>query len=349
MATLLDAVTTVLADAGTPLTVGEITSRVLALGSWKTSGKTPAATVEAQLASNIKKIGSSSPFVRTAPRTYGLRPASAVTQQTPGVHVKPKPGTASMPTKVVRVMTYLEAAEAILGQSVDRKPIHYRDLTTNAIKQGLLSSNGLTPAQTMYAQLLTDVDRRVKRGDPPRFARYPKGLVGLAAWSQSGLVEQITAHNAAVKRELRDHLRTMDPHLFEVLMGELLVALGFQSVGVTSSSGDEGVDVVGTLVVGDVMRTQMAVQVKRWKANVQSPTVQQLRGSLGAHDQGLIITTSDFSPGARAEAAKPDRTPVALMNGEELVSLLVEHQIRVSRSNLDLLALDLDQLPGVAG
>jgi restriction system protein len=57
----------------------------------------------------------------------------------------------------------------------------------------------------------------------------------------------------------------------------------------------------------------MAVQVKRWQHNVQAPTVQQLRGALGVHEQGLIVTTSDFSAGARAEAAKPDRTPVALM------------------------------------
>jgi restriction system protein len=36
---------------------------------------------------------------------------------------------------------------------------------------------------------------------------------------------------------------------------------------------------------------------------VQAPVVQQVRGSLGAHEQGLIITTSDFSTGARSEAA----------------------------------------------
>jgi hypothetical protein len=39
----------------------------------------------------------------------------------------------------------------------------------------------------------------------------------------------------------------------------------------------------------------------------------------------------------------PDRTPVALLSGEELVSLLVEYQIGVVRSNPDLLNLvDLD-------
>jgi restriction system protein len=91
------------------------------------------------------------------------------------------------------------------------------------------------------------------------------------------------------------------------------------------------------LVVGDVIRTHMAVQVKRWKGNVQAPTVQQVRGSLGSHDQGLIITTSDFSAGAREEAALLNKTPIALMNGTQLVTLLVEHGIGVRRTAHELI------------
>lgn len=90
-------------------------------------------------------------------------------------------------------------------------------------------------------------------------------------------------------------------------------------------------------MTGNVVRTRMAVQVKRWKANAQAPTAQQVRGSLGAHEQGLIITTSDFSKGARAEAERADATPVALMNGEQLVKLLVENDIGISRTSYDLI------------
>ncbi len=80
----------------------------------------------------------------------------------------------------------------------------------------------------------------------------------------------------------------------------------------------------------------IAVQVKRWKRNVQASVVQQVRGSLGAHEQGLIITTSDFSSGARKEAGRPDAIPVGLMNGEQLVLLLAEHGIGISRQSHDL-------------
>jgi restriction system protein len=78
-----------------------------------------------------------------------------------------------------------------------------------------------------------------------------------------------------------------------------LTAIGFEEVEVTSRTKDGGIDVRGTLVVGDVIRTRLAVQVKRWKQNVQSPVIQQVRGSLGAHEQGLIITTTS-SPTQRS-------------------------------------------------
>ena len=60
---------------------------------------------------------------------------------------------------------------------------------------------------------------------------------------------------------------------------------------------------------------------------------------LGTHDQGLIITTSDFSAGARIEAERPNAVPVALMNGEQLVRLLVEHDIGMRRTAHELIEL----------
>ena len=88
------------------------------------------------------------------------------------------------------------------------------------------------------------------------------------------------------------------------------------------------------------IRTQMAVQVKRLKRNIRSQEVQQVRGSLGTHEQGLIVTTSDFSKGAQAEAEQPDAVPVALMNGEQLALLLAENEIGASRRSHDIIELD---------
>ena len=63
----------VLEDAGSPLTAAAITERALAANMMATGGKTPAATMESQLATSIQQQGEGSPFVRVAPRTYALR------------------------------------------------------------------------------------------------------------------------------------------------------------------------------------------------------------------------------------------------------------------------------------
>jgi len=153
-----------------------------------------------------------------------------------------------------------------------------------------------------------------------------------------GIAFEVEQENRRVHKAYHSQLLATSPTEFEQLVGRLLTKLGFD-VQVTAPTCDGGIDVRGTMVVGDVVRTKMAIQVKRWKNNVQAPTVQQVRGSLGAHEQGMIITTSDFSKGAYEEASQSDKAPVALMNGEQLVSLLIENDIGVTRDTFDLLAL----------
>jgi restriction system protein len=156
----------------------------------------------------------------------------------------------------------------------------------------------------MYAQVITEIKRQQKRGERPRFVQHGRGYVGLSQWMGRGLAFQIEQHNHQVRKALRDRLLAMKPGEFEELISQLLAEMGFEMVEVTKLSGDGGIDVRGTLVVGDVVRIKMAIQVKKWKLknNILAPVVQQVRGSLGAHEQGLIITTSDFSAGAIKEA-----------------------------------------------
>lgn len=46
------------------------------------------------------------------------------------------------------------------------------------------------------------------------------------------------------------------------------------------------------------------------------------------------------------EAAQPDKTPIALMNGEQLVMLLMEYGIGVRRSTPDLFEIDEESSAG---
>jgi negative regulator of replication initiation len=83
-----------------------------------------------------------------------------------------------------------------------------------------------------------------------------------------------------------------------------------------------------------------AVQVKRWKGNVRAPTVTQLRGSLQVHQHGMIITSGGFSAGARKEANAPGKTHIGLIDGEELLDLLVKHRVGVVERTLTVIGLD---------
>ena len=346
----LDAAEAVLLAAGAPLHYDAITERALADGHWQTTGKTPAATVNAQLAVDLKQHGEGSRFQRIRPGVFALRawglpsdppkPKKApAPKSAPALEpASPPPATEEAPAKP-STLSFTDAAEHILNAQADRQPLHYRVITEQALAQGLVQTAGKTPEATLYAQVLTEIKRWTRRGETPRFVKHGKGMVGLRKWMGKGLAYQVGRHNADVRKRLLAELKALDPAAFEALIGRLLVALGFEEVVVTKASNDGGIDVRGTLVVGEVVRTEMAVQVKRWKANVQAPTVQQVRGSLGVHEQGLIITTSGFSAGAREEATATGKTPVGLMDGEALVRLLVEHGIGVARTPLDLLEI----------
>jgi restriction system protein len=203
------------------------------------------------------------------------------------------------------------------------------------------------PAQG--AQIYTAIKRAQRRGEQPRFVQHGKGVFGLSKWMGHGLSYEIEQHNRQVRQALRKRLLGLKPKEFEDLIGLLLVEMGFEDIEVVGRTGDGGIDVRAMLVVGDVIRIRMAIQAKKWKIgnNVQAPDVQRVRGSLGTHDQGLIITTSDFSPGARKEAERADAVPVGLMSGEQLVTLLAAHDIGIVRQSQSIIELD-ESAPEIA-
>lgn len=323
-----DAAIKVLQEAGEPLHAKESTARILARKLWKSGGKTPHATVSAHIYADIKKNGQKSPFVRTYPGTFSLRDTIQNDQPISGGQEKKPIG-----------LSFLDAAKEVLERSADKRPMHYKELTKQALGMGLLRTGGRTPEATMGAQLYTHIKRAERRGERPRFVQHAQGVFGLSRWMGSGLSFQIEQHNRQIRKELLKRLKKMPPEEFEGLIGELLAAIGFDEVEVTARTGDGGIDVRGTLVIGDVIRIQMAVQVKRWERNVQAGVVRDVRDSLGVHEHGLLITTSSFSPAAEQESRRHDAVPVALMKGKQLVRLLIEHGIGITRQPHDLIEL----------
>jgi restriction system protein len=92
---------------------------------------------------------------------------------------------------------------------------------------------------------------------------------------------------------------------------------------ITGHLGDNGIDGESTM---PFLKVRVAFQAKRDASgnNVGIEPVQRLRGSMaGGFDRGIFITTSSFSAAARGWVEETV-APITLVDGEELVSQMVD-------------------------
>lgn len=231
-------------------------------------------------------------------------------------------------------MHFKDAAYVILKEA--GVPLHYGEITLRALSQGILDSTGQTPDASMGAMLYTDTlkeNSRFRRGDQ-------KGTFALRAEPPSDIQHQINAISANVKKTLLKHLIQMGPRKFESLVKLLLDEMGLEETNVTKYSGDKGVDVRGTLNAENLSKINVAVQAKRWKNNVGSKIVRELRGSLKVDEHGIIITPSDFTPSAKTEAVAVGKSPISLINGKQLIELLIDYNVGVAVEEYKVPMLD---------
>jgi restriction system protein len=139
----LSAAEQVLRGAEAPRTARQITEEALSRELWATTGKTPEQTMAAQLSVDIRDYGPRSRFRRAAPGQFELNPdhcAAASTAAPPASRA-----THRRRRSAPRRMSFLDAAEDVLRRSPDHTPMHYRQITEQALVEGLIESAGRTP------------------------------------------------------------------------------------------------------------------------------------------------------------------------------------------------------------
>ncbi|MDX2137628.1 MAG: restriction endonuclease [Chloroflexota bacterium] len=148
-------------------------------------------------------------------------------------------------------------------------------------------------------------------------------------------------HEETVREQVRNALGVINPYQFEELVKQLLEAMGYENVEVTSKSNDGGVDVKAKIEVG-ITTVAEVVQAKRHQGSVGRPVLDQLRGSLHRFDamRGTIITTGRFSNGTKEAAFEKGAAPITLIDGEKLIDLLIEHEIGVKKEQIRLLKFE---------
>jgi restriction system protein len=163
--------------------------------------------------------------------------------------------------------------------------------------------------------------------------------------------ERIDAAAKELAQDLADELLTKvkagTPQFFESLVIDLLRKMGYggsqaEAAELLGRSGDAGLD--GVIRQDRLGLEAVYVQAKRWENTVGRPTVQAFAGSLdGARARkGVLLTTATFSQEAR-DYVRSIEKKIVLIDGIELVTLMIEHGIGVSNEiTIEIKRLDND-------
>jgi len=156
----------------------------------------------------------------------------------------------------------------------------------------------------------------------------------------STIGELLDKERQQVRTQLHELLMNLHPQQFEEFAAKFLESLGFTDVEVTKFVGDGGIDGYGNPEMG-VVKVKAAFQVKRWRHNVPPAEINQFRGAIsGEFDQGIFITTSDFSDETKRVSSRRGVVPIVLINGDRILNIMLEKGLGVSQEPLTVTRID---------
>ena len=148
---------------------------------------------------------------------------------------------------------------------------------------------------------------------------------------EPGFLELYDHYVSSMHARLIKRVLGLSPRRFERFARKLLAAYGFFDLHVTAVGKDASIDGHGQLRLG-LATMHAAFQCKKWNGSVDRPEVDKFRGAIqGSFEQGVFFTTSDFTPEARDASLRRGAVPIILLNGESIVSLMIEKELGVQR------------------
>ncbi len=148
---------------------------------------------------------------------------------------------------------------------------------------------------------------------------------------------------AAMKSQLND----LSVSAILRLIADLLETLGYHKVslldrrhlrGRRSQSGAEITAKTGTICTP----IKLIAQVKKTRITVQRQAIDELAGVALRHQAhyGFLFVTSQFSPTAKKIAEASEVLPLRLIDGDELVRMLIRHRLGVKAKSVKTLVCD---------
>jgi predicted Mrr-cat superfamily restriction endonuclease len=241
--------------------------------------------------------------------------------------------------QIARFLLDISAGDFVITPSADTESLHYGRVAPDP---SYVFANGDDGCPYRHRRRVSWEPKRIKRADfsVPFQNTIRSSLTVFAVSQRDEFLSAVGYPDLTVKtaspqydpyRVALEQVLQLDDKEFEILVGHLLTALGFEGSEVTGKSGDGGVDATGELNVANLAKVKVFVQAKRYQlgSKVSSSTVRQLRQAIPFGGQGAFITTADFQKAAADVALEPGFPRIGLVNGRQLVDLLVEYWVDI--------------------
>ncbi len=236
------------------------------------------------------------------------------------LQLKNKSGNNSLLNRISFVKSELK--QAGYARYPQRGYVVITDKGKKALQRGALTTKEVynEPEYLKYKESVVQAKAKQEKSDKIDANITPDEKIDVA----------ITAYENTVKLDLLEAVQALSPRAFEKLVLDVLESMGYGKAESTPYSRDGGID--GILNQDALGLNKVYVQSKHHANNIAAPDIQKFIGAMRHTRSGVFVTTSDFSSGAKEEARVSGKN-LALINGENLVSLMYEHGIGVVEEN----------------
>jgi restriction system protein len=161
------------------------------------------------------------------------------------------------------------------------------------------------------------------------------------AQEEEGLIAAGTLEEAeeAARQAILNYLASMNPYLFQDLVGKLLEAMGYHVVWIAPKGKDGGLDLVAQADRLGVEGPRIKGQVKRRLD--KKTTEEELRSFLSLvepNDVGVYISLGGFTTDAGAASRRSSRR-ITLIDGDDLLDIWVDVYDKVDEEGRQLLPI----------
>ena len=149
---------------------------------------------------------------------------------------------------------------------------------------------------------------------------------------EDALASAYKIHKENLAEELLERVKQCTWKFFEMLIKDLLVAMGYgdpyDETQLSQKPADEGID--GIIMEDKLGLDIICLQAKKWENSVGRPEIQKFTGSLESKHakKGVFITTSYFTAEAQ-EYVRGIEKKIVLINGKRLCELMIDYDVGV--------------------